>query len=347
MTLYGFIWWLAIYLALLSCSLMGLLILRRAAMALLGARRRRLEKVLLARLLDYLAAEDPDPEPRLAHSRGEAALLLEIVEHLLRSLHGEGRARLHAVLRTLGGEAEQIRRLRHGVEWERTAAARRLRHFDTPEVVAALRRALDDPGPDVRAAAARSLLKLDAVDSVLPLFEKLVIRAAVAPKALRDIFRRLGSRFLGEMVAVLREGPEKAQVIAIDALGHSGDLRAVAPLMDALRDGGKEIAASSFRALAFLGDPRAAPAVERGLEDPAWEVRCQAAFCAGRIGAVELKERLAKLLDDPVWWVRYRSAEALYEFGGEGIPILLSLGLESTRAGETAQMIVAERLAQL
>lgn len=347
MGLFGVIWWLTIFLALHSCLLMVVLILRRLVLRILAARQRRQEEDLLVRLTEYLASETPDSSPRIARNRSEALLLLEIVEHLLRSIGGNGRRRLLAVLRAFGGEAEQMRRLRRGKEWQRVAAARRLRHFDAPEVVDALRLALDDASSEVRAAAARSLLSLDAVDSVTVLFDKLVVRAPVAPKALRDIFRRLGGRFRDEMLAVLEDEAERVRIVAIDALGHSGDLRVVEPLMKLLPGGGKEIAANVLRALALLGDPRALPAVREGLDSPAWEVRCQAAFCAGRVGAIEVKDRLAELLDDPVWWVRYRAAEALYEFGGEGIPLLLSLALEPTRAGETAQMIVAERLGQL
>jgi HEAT repeat protein len=342
---YTLIWLSALWFAGVSLALMFLLVLRRFYT---DRRQRRYEAhqdELLTRLLDHLAEGEPAGDAELAANAKDVQVLNDIIEHLLRSVSGEERDRLVAVLCSLGGVEKKLKSLRRGKEWERTAAATALRRFDRPEVVAALRAALDDPSPDVRGAAARALHDLGAIDSAKTLVDKLVIEASLPPHALRDIFRKLGRRYCDDMLDVLRSDVETARIVAIDSLAHSGELRVVDPLLRLISEGSKEITANAFRALAILGDPRALPAVMSGLRDPAWEVRCQAALCAGRIGAVEAKGLLARLLEDPIWWVRYRSAEALHELGEQGIWILRGLTVQSTRAGETAHLVLAEKAA--
>lgn len=341
MSFYDTVWWLSLALAGLSLWLMSLLVVRRIVHDGIERRRERRRQDLMGRLLDHLEGLDAvDPLPR---SGRDAVLLAEVIEHLLRSVSGAGRQELIEVLRSLGGLDARLRTLRRGKEWERVAAASSLRFLDRAEVVTALHWALDDPSPNVRSAAARALFDLGAVGSAQLLIDKLVIEAAVPPQAVRDVFRKLGRAFRDELVAVLDCEVERARIVAIDALGHSGDLSAVTPLLGLLEDASKEIAANVYRALGLLGDPRALPMVKQGLRSPAWEVRCQAALCAGQIRAHEAGGLLTNLLDDPVWWVRYRAAEALFDLGEQGIEVLLRLSLEATNAGQTAQLVLAEK----
>jgi HEAT repeat protein len=340
---YALLWKGSLALAAVSLLLMAFLVARRVVT---DRRRRRYQAhrdQMLSRLLDHLAAAEPDDDASLAANGKDARVLNEVIEHLLRSVRGEERQRLVAVVRSLGGVEEKLKRLRDGKEWERVAAAVALRHFNQPAVIMALDKALDDPDPDVRASAARALFDLDAVESAWLLIQKLVIETSVRPHAVRDIFRKLGRRFCDDLITVLQTDFETARIVAIDALAQSGELRVVDPLLRLISEGSKEITINVFRALALLGDPRALSAVMKGLRDPAWEVRCQAALCAGRIGAVETKGQLARLLEDPVWWVRYRSAEALHELGEQGNWILRGLSVQTTRAGETAHLVLAEK----
>jgi hypothetical protein len=345
MELYTLIWLSTAWLAGVSLVLMFTLVLRRVYTDRRQRRYKAHQNELLTRLLDHLAADEPADAAGLAANAKDARILNEVIEHLLRSVCGEERDRLVAVLCSLGGVEKKLKTLRRGKEWERVAAATALRRFDQPEVVAALRAALDDPSPEVRGTAARALHDLGAIDSAETLIDKLVIEASLPPHALRDIFRKLSRGFCDDLLAVLQSDVETARIVAIDALAHSGELRVVDPLLRLISEGSKEITANVFRALALLGDPRALPAVMSGLKDPAWEVRCQAALCAGRIGAVEAKGLLARLLEDPIWWVRYRSAEALHELGEQGIWILRGLTVQATRAGETAHLVLAEKAA--
>ncbi len=345
MEFYDFLWIGSLWLGGLSLGLMMFLVLRRMVMDRWRRRLKAHRDEMLSRLLDYLAEDEPTDDVELAVKVRDARVLNEVIEHLLRSIRGEERDRLVVVLRSLGGVDQRLKQLRRGKEWERVKAATALRHFDQPKVITALRAALDDPSSEVRGAAARALLALGAVDSAQVLIDKLVIEGSLRPHAIRDIFRRLGRPFCDDLIAVLRSDVERARIVAIDALGASGELRVVDPLLRLISEGSKEITANVFRALALLGDPRALSVVMKGLRDPAWEVRCQAASCAGRIGAVEAKGLLARRLEDPNWWVRYRSAEALHELGEQGVWILRGLTVQSTHAGETARLVVAEKAA--
>jgi HEAT repeat protein len=343
MAFYGFIWWLSIWLAVLSLALMTVLVIRRVVSDARLRRREARRKEMLDWLLEYLTGVSPAMAAEFIETEDDAEIVSEVIEHLLRSLRGEERERLVAVLRSLGGIEKRLAELRHGKEWQRVAAANTLRYLEGEGVLDGLRGALDDPSPAVRSAAARALFGQHALGSVKVLVEKLVIEAGVPPHALRDIFRRLGPAFHAELLEVLQSGDEQARVVAIDALGHSGDLQAVEPLLGLLDGASKEIAANVFRALAILGDPRAVPAVLQGLRHPDWEVRCQAALCAGQIRAHEARSILTELLDDSVWWVRYRAAEALFELGERGISVLRWLAREATSAGQTAQLVLAEK----
>jgi HEAT repeat protein len=342
---YAVLWKGSLALGALSLLCMAFLVVRRVVTDRRQRRNKAHRDQMLSRLLDHLAAAEPQDAAGLAANARDARVLNEVIEHLLRSVRGEERQRLIEVVRSLGGVDEKLERLRHGKHWERVGAATALRHFNQPAVIMALDKALDDPESEVRAAAARALYDLDAVESAWLLIQKLVIEGSLRPHAVRDIFRRLARRFCDDLITVLQTDYEAARIVAIDALAQSGELRVVDPLLRLISEGSKEITINVFRALSLLGDPRALPAVMKGLRDPAWEVRCQAAICAGRIGAVETKGQLARLLEDPVWWVRYRSAEALHELGEQGNWILRGLSVQVTRAGETAHLVLAEKAA--
>ncbi len=348
MTFYALIWWLSLGLAGLSLVVMAGLVVRRVITDRMAARHERRKLEMLEWLLDSLVALVPEETGAFVESERDAKILVEVIEHLLRSLQGEERERLIAVLRSLGGLKIELERLRHGKEWQREAAAGSLRFLEGPGIRGGLRRALDDPSPKVRCAAARALVHLGAVGSARLLIDKLIVEAAVPPQAVRDVFRGLGPLFHDELIPALWSDHQAVQIVAIDTLGHSGDLRMVAPLIVLLAwalavPNSKELAANLYRALALLGDPRALPAVKKGFRSPAWEVRCQAALCAGQIRAHEAESLLTGLLDDPVWWVRYRAAEALFELGAGGIAVLRQLSREATGAGQTAQLVLAEK----
>jgi len=110
---------------------------------------------------------------------------------------------------------------------------------------------------------------------------------------------------------------EGRQALA-EALGRSGDYRALETLCQATHALDEELRIAALRGLASLGHPAAEPAVLNALEDPVWMVRSAACEAAGRIGLGSAIPRLASQLEDPMWWVRFWAGEALWALGAPG-----------------------------
>ena len=223
MTFYLFIWWLCLGLAGLSLLLMSTLVVRRVIGDRAAARRERRKQAMLEWLLDCLVTLVPEQAGDYIESKQDVKILVEVIEHLLRSLRGEERERLIAVLRSLGGLETCLERLRHGKDWQREAAAGSLRYLEGPGIREGLRQALDDPSPGVRCAAARALLHLDSAGSAQLLIDKLIVEAAVPPHAVRDVFRRLGPFYHDELIHALQSDLE----LCLTATAQTLDLRRV------------------------------------------------------------------------------------------------------------------------
>jgi HEAT repeat protein len=93
---------------------------------------------------------------------------------------------------------------------------------------------------------------------------------------------------------------------AAEALGKTGDPRAVEPLSAALRD--KDIALNAGWALVQIGPPAVEPLIA-ALRDE--DLRIRAAIDLGTIGDARAMEPLIGALKDGDWRVRRAAAEAL------------------------------------
>lgn len=338
------VWLVSLALMAASLSIMALLILRRWVFAL-GERRRaerrnHLEQTMLAHLDGTATIQDVR-----AVAGGRVPLLGEVGMQLLDLMRGDSHERLVALLSQLGVAESLLGLLKRGGRHDRIAAAVCLRYFREEAVIDALRQALDDTDPNVRLAAAASLVELGIAPSVADLVSKLRIGSGEHSQTLRQIFRGLVPKQTPALVALLTsQAAPAAKVLALDALGRSGDYEVVSAVMAMTSDAEIDLRAEAFRALATLSHPAALPAVRRGLEDPTWEVRTQAAVCAGRIGLVELIPELGHMLGDPVWWVRFRAAEALLMLGEPGREALVAASRsESEQTVRMAQIMLAER----
>jgi HEAT repeat protein len=338
------LWQVSLAMMAMSLSIVLLLIAYRWIDARNDRHRRRRRGQIEAAIFAFLdGSADRDAVVNAAGPRVE--LVGEVGLELVDLVRGQDRDRLIALLDGLGVARALRRRVEHGRRLARMTAAERLRCFGDEETSAVLRRALEDRDPDVRLAAARSLAEIGALPPLAELVAKLQIGTVQHSQALRHVFRSLGRHHSAELIALLEsDAPALAKVLALDALGRSGDYTAIAAIVAASADADIELRAAAFRALGDLGHPAALPAVSRGLADPDWEIRTQAAVCAGRIGFVSLLPKLVALLGDPVWWVRFRSIEALFALGepGEHAVIAVSQGAPGP-AARTAQLVLAER----
>jgi hypothetical protein len=345
MTALMFIWWVSCGLAGVSLVAMGGLIGHRA-------RRNRRDLVDAGRReeLKKLAWELMDRPDRLFQLKSrikpdDRRLLIQLFSELLQKIRGKYAERFVSLMRILGLMEECLQRLHDRPWWVRAEACTVLGAFDDPNVKLALYRALDDPLMEVRVEAARSLVRLNAVRSVAELVSCLVLENTMPSLAVIDLFRNLSRSAVPEFLELLDLSPNVAvKLVAIDALGHSGDLDTVPALLHYYDHPSQLIRLATMQALSLLRDPRALAAVLLAMTDFDWEVRAQAATAAGDIGASEAIPLLERLLEDEHWWVRYHAGAALHDIGDLGIVALNDIATRPNPiAAEMAWGILREK----
>jgi HEAT repeat protein len=345
MTALLIIWWGCCALAAVSLVAMGGLIVHRG-------RRNRVETRDAGRReeLKKLAWELMDRPDRLFEIKSriqpnDRHLLIQLFSELLQKIRGQYAERFVSLMRILGLMEECLERLKHRSWWVRAEACTVLGAFDDSLVRLALYHALEDPVIEVRIEAARSLVRLGAVRSVAELVGSLVSDNAMPSLAVIDLFRNLSRSAVPEFLELLRLSPRTGvQLVAIDALGHSGDLETVPALLHYYDHPSQLIRLATMQAFSLLRDPRALAAVLLAMTDFDWEVRAQAATAAGQIGSGEALPLLERLLEDEHWWVRYHAAEAMHSIGEAGIAVLTEVAARpSPVAAEMAWGILREK----
>jgi HEAT repeat protein len=339
------IWWVSCGLAAVSLIAMGGLIVHRA-------RRNRRDRLDADRReeLKKLAWELMDRPDRLFLLKSQIQandrrLLIQLFSELLQKIRGKYAERFVSLMRILGLMEECLQRLNDRSWWVRAEACTVLGAFNDANVKLALYRALEDPIMEVRVEAARSLVRLDAVRSVAELVGQLVTDEAMPSLAVVDLFRNLSRSAVPEFLDMLEVSPKAAvKLVAIDALGHSGDLDTVPALLHYYDHPSQLIRLAAMQAFSLLRDPRALAAVLLAMTDFDWEVRAQAATAAGQIGASEALPLLERLLEDEHWWVRYHAAEAMHSIGDLGIVALNEIATRPNPvAAEMAWGILREK----
>jgi HEAT repeat protein len=338
-------WWVTVGLAGLSLTAMTGLIIRRARQNRRAANdeaRRKELKTLAWDLMDNPTRLNEMKEQLRPDDR---RLLLKLFREMLEQIRGNYAERFVILMRRLGLMEECIERLRNKAWWIRVDACSTLGYFGEVDSKLALYTALEDPVPEVRVEAARSLARAGAVTSVTELTQYLVTEDASPSMPVVALFRSLGRDAVPELIALLEgDSHQSAKALAIDALGHIGDLQAVPSLLHFYHHPVKTIRIGVMQALSLLRDPGALPAVLLAMSDPDWEVRAQAASCAGYIGANDAIAMLEHLLDDDFWWVRYYAAGALFALGADGIAALKTIARWGEwRAAEIAAGILLEK----
>ena len=101
-----------------------------------------------------------------------------------------------------------------------------------------------------------------------------------------------------------------------EALGKTGDTRAVEPLISALHDKDSRVRYGAVNALERIGDTRAVePLSSVALQDDDWNVRYCAVVALERIDDTHAIGLFTDALHDQTRDVRLRAVEALLEFG--------------------------------
>lgn len=310
------------------------------------ARRDRDRQVIQHAFLDIMAGSG-DAIGRLRKVQGRARLMAETLLEVLSLVRGGERQRLISALAAINVDHVFRRRLFRGSFAGRIAAAEALSVFPGDGSTAALRRALAaSKGVELRVGVMKSLIELDAPPSLAGVLADLAGRRASESLLYLPLIARLTA---DDPMAALRAFGDsrlaiEPRVILAEALGGSGDYRALEPLCIATRAPDVELRIACTRALGMLGHPGAEKAVLTGLDDPVWMVRSAACEAAGRIGLCSAVPQLAHQLRDEVWWVRFRAGEALAALGQTGqerLRLVAATGDDLSR--RAASMVLAER----
>lgn len=340
------LWWSSLLFAAAALLWMCGLIAARLIRARADSARAADREAVIAAYLAIMSGEGA-ATGRLVPYQRRARLLAETLLELLGLVRGAERNLLIAGLQGLHVDDRFRARLSQGSRTGRLAAAEALEAFpgdDTERALQRLYRSASDP--ELRIAAIRALIEIDAapsIDTVLrnlehhdqtesPLYGPVLRRlVADAPDAALEAFERTDLN------------PAACAVLA-DALGASGDYRAVALLTPRAGAPNPIVRAASIRALGMLGHPAAKAALVPAFDDPEWEVRSEACEAAGRIADAQYAPLLEDRLADKEWWVRFRAAEALASLGEAGIARLRAASLsEIDIVQRAASMTLAER----
>jgi len=319
------------------------IIVRRMIQMKFARRRERLRAAASTVMLDYLDGNVDAAAVRRA-AGGRDDIIGDLVFEMRQIVRGDGAQRLIDLALACGGVKFERRRLASANPGVRIEAVRRISIYGR-DAAPALEQALGDRDPSVRTAAAIELATLDEAPPLARLAERLKKSIDTQSDDLRRVFRRTVAAESKAAIALLVDGAtgDELRQLLLYGLGHAGDFHAL-PIIDAMmHHANPEVRAEALRSLANLGHPSSAATAIRAIGDPDWRVRAQAANCVRRIGATEAVPALVPLLDDEQWWVRFRTAEALAILGADGVAQLQGAAAHGDRAGQVAQLVLAER----
>ncbi len=341
MNLLLLLWWSSLLLAGIALTWMAGLIVARLFRENSEARRKADRQTLSSAYLAIMAGTD-DAATRLAPFQHRSRLLAETLLEVLGLVRGAERDRLIASLVEAGVDERLRSRLTRGSRTGRLAAVEALSAFPSASTRAELR-SLQKTSNDaeIRIATVRTLIEIGDPPRAQDLIADLVGRSDKDSLLYAPVLRQLAIDAPDDALAALAipDLSVAARAVMIDAVGTSGDYRALPTLSLMAAAPEPVLRMAALRALGSLAHPGAADTIAGSLGDDAWDVRAEAALAAGKIGTATLMPRLVALLDDPVWWVRFRAADALARMGGGGI--------EALRIATTSPIDVTRRSAAL
>lgn len=346
MTLLLVLWWSSILLVGIALCWMAGLIIARLFRENSESRRQADRQALSSAYLAVMAGAD-DAATRLAPFQHRSRLLAESLLDVLSLVRGAERDRLIASLVEAGVDERLRSRLTRGSRTGRLAAVEALSAFPSDETrthLRGLQQTSDDA--EIRIATVRARIEIGDAPRAPDLMAELANRPDRDSLLYAPVLRRLAIDAPDDAMAALTMPGMgvAARAVMIDAVGASGDYRALPTLSLIATAPETVLRIAALRALGLLAHPGAAETVARGLQDDAWDVRAEAAVAAGKIGSSMLVPSLMALLDDPVWWVRFRAAEALAGMGGEGVETLrIATNSPIEVARRSASLALAER----
>ena len=312
------------------------------------ARRNADREMLSSAYMSIMRGAD-DAAARLEPFQHRSRLLAETLLEVLGLVRGAERERLIESLFAAGVDERLRSRLMRGSRTGRLAAVEALSVFPSAETRAALEslhKTSYDAG--IRIATVRALIDIGAPPRARDLIADLEGHSDGDSLLYAPVLRQLAIGAPAEALSALAilELNIATRAVVIDAVGASGDYRALPTLSRLATAPETVLRMAAMRALGDLAHPASADTVAVALSDEAWDVRAEAATSAGRIGGPALTTELVSLLDDPVWWVRFRAADALSRMGRGGVTALEAAATSPVEVVRlSASLALAERSA--
>jgi HEAT repeat protein len=303
----------AVFVALVAAIVVGRLLADRAR-----RREQSLRPAVEIAVVEYLAAEEPEP-PQLPAGSGD--ILRQVALEMIAELHGRERDRLILLLEGAGIVAETAAALESRRRRVRRSAAEALRQIGSEEAAASLSAGLFDADLDTRLTCAAALAELSDTEH-LPSVLAIADRSAVdRPGAVAAILVTLARRHPSTLGIAL--GPDAAPELRRLAAAVVGEFRLaehVGALRQALESEDDELAARAARGLGMIGDDgvldRLLKLVEDG--DRTWFVRLAATGALGVIGDPRAVAPLEQELNSDGWLLQAKAAKSLRLLGRTG-----------------------------
>lgn len=307
------IWLVTLALMSFSLATMAVLVGGRVLHKRQRTRRAARRAIVLPELVHHIGGLTEGKPPDLKGLEADAVLMAEVVRDLASLVRGRERARLMQDLQSLGVDSALRNLLRRGPTNQRVLAAEALVFFPGDETHAALLQASRRDKHRVRLSALRSAIELGQAPPISEMLDSVIGGTELASLLFSDLLQRAVRTQVDNAVAALGRAdlPGPVRIMLLQALGASGDPRALKPLRLAARSPDAEIRAGALGALGVLGHPGAGQVVAEALEDGDWRVRLKAIECVRRVGLTEFFAQVMACADDEVWWVRYRAGQTL------------------------------------
>lgn len=235
--------------------------------------------------------------------------------------------------------AELISQLGSADESARRYAVEDLGDTGAAGAIAPLSAMLQDASAAVREAAIDALVRIGGADTVRAVLPALSSDHAPMRNAACVVLERIGECAVQPLAALLSDERKDVRKFAVDVLAAIGNAAAHQALIRALQDTDANVAIAAAEALGRTGDQRAVAAMARSLKANTW-MRCAVAKSLGCIGGDEAVRILTDLLGDSDDMVVFVAIQALGAVGDE-----LSLQYMLHLLGHANPMIVEAAIA--
>lgn len=244
------------------------------------------------------------------------------------------------------GDVLERRIRRRFVPGGRLRALTSLADLAGPEHTDLFRGLVDDRSVFVRVNAIRGLARLEDVESVRAILDRLSASGPWEAARIVDALVEMGlaavaptTRWLDDVAGGSRSEAGVAATIRI--LGLIGSMDGEPAVLRLATTGSTDRRLAAVSALGRIGTSRSYAFLREALAADEWSIRARAAVSAGALSLPDSSEELARLLRDPVWWVRQNAAEALCSVRGGPEALVDALDGDDDYAADAAMHALA------